>query len=258
MQLKIELTSHCNAACVFCGEMENKGYIDPDLAKSIVDEFPEVKKVSASWFGESTMHPQFYEILEYWKSKGKQIGFYTNGSMIDAQRLAAINPAEVHFSVEADNKELYERIRVGLDWDIVYQNIIDFQAAKKNTRTAVRMVVCEENRKRINEIIAFWKGKVDSVNAYNEHSNFRDAGGHYLSVKGCTKPDDFMIVAWNGDYVICCIDYFRTIVLGNVRDGARKVWDEGAAARKAIRNGQMLDICKRCGFTHSGYKNRVR
>jgi len=257
-RLIIELTNHCNANCLFCSNqnIKPKGFMDFDLFKSIIDDFPEVKQVEPGWFGEGSLHPQFYEMLEYMKERSKDILIYTNAS-IDPVRLADIEPLQVVFSIEADNKELHEKIRRGLKWETVYNNIMEFQRLKKRTRTVVRMTVTDENRNRISEIKKFWIKRVDVVSAYNEHSAGRDVGGCYREIKTCSKPDDFMVIAWNGDCIICCTDYNRSVVLGNVRDGARKIWDEGARQRESIRNGEMLDICKHCGFTHSAYLKRA-
>jgi radical SAM protein with 4Fe4S-binding SPASM domain len=231
--------------------------MDFDMLKAIIEDFPEVKYIKPQWFGESAMHPQFHEMLEYLKEKDKDIYFYTNGSMINPVRLAEIDPVQIHFSIEADNKELYEKMRRGLNWEKVYNNIMEFQRLKKHTRTVARMTVTKENRERIDEIKEFWAKRVDGVSVYNEHSAGRDVGGSYKEVRTCSKPDDFMVIAWNGDYIICCTDYNRSVVLGNVKDGARKVWDEGAKQREAIKNGEMLDICNHCGFTHSAYLKRA-
>jgi len=258
MKLIIELTNHCNGNCVFCSNntIKPKGFMDFDMLKSIIEDFPEVKYIKPQWFGESAMHPQFHEMLEYLKQKDKDIYFYTNGTLIDPVRMAEIDPVQIHFSIEADNKELYEKIRRGLKWEEAYYNIIEFQKLKKRTRTVARMTITEENRGRIGEIKQFWAQRVDAISAYNEHSVVRDVEGCYRDVKTCKKPEDFMVIGWNGDYIICCTDYSRSIVLGNVRNGPRKVWDEGAKQREAIRKGQMMDICKHCGFTHSAYLKR--
>ena len=258
--LKIEITNYCDGNCVYCSNHLNKpkGYMDIKMFKAIIDDFPEVKKITPQWFGESSLHPDFYEALRYAKKKGKSIRFYTNGASIDPYKLAKIGVNEVRFSIEADNKELYEKLRRGLNWDVVYKNIMEFQKLKGATKVLVRMTVTEENRDRIHEIKAFWKKRVRNVTMYNEHSVCREVEGHYKKVTSCKKPSELMIIGWNGDYVMCCTDYNRKITLGNVKDGARKVWEDGAKMREQVEKGKMLGICKECGFTHTAYLTKVK
>lgn len=257
--LKIELTNYCDGNCVFCSNSLNKpkGYMDIEMFKKIIDDFPEVKKISPQWFGESSLHPNFYEALKYAKDKGKIMHFYTNGHSIDPDKLSEIGIDHVLFSIEADNKELYENMRRGLKWDAVYGNIMRFYELKGKTKVSVRMTVTKENRDRIKEIEMFWEKRVKNVTLFNEHSVCREVEGHYKKIKSCKKPYEVMMIGWNGDYIMCCTDYNRKITLGNAKDGARKAWDAGAKIREQVAKGKMLDICKECGFTHTAYLTKV-
>jgi len=248
--LKLELTDICDGDCIFCDRSRaDNGIMPLDMFKSVVDEFPDTAEVMPQFFGESAMHPQFYEALEYLKEKGKRIVFYTNGAHIDPERLAEIDPALVLFSVEAHNKELYEKLRPGLKWKTVLANITKFQELKKTTTTAVRMTVTAENRAIIKEITEYWQDKVDTVFGTNEHPQNREINGTYMDAR-CHRPLQQMTVKWNGDVVMCCVDVHGDYVVGNVREGARKVWEgkKYQEAREKVNSEDPPDICKTCAF----------
>lgn len=82
MICQIEITTHCNAKCFYCPN----GYLDKqhmpiEQFKSIVDTCPNGSLVLMQGTGEPLLHPFFWEMAAYARSKGNQVGIITNGSI---------------------------------------------------------------------------------------------------------------------------------------------------------------------------------
>jgi len=248
--LKIEVTSRCNAKCIFC---LHDGYKGEDMGwgvfKTIVDAFPETRVVHPQFFGEPTLYPYFVEAIKYLKSKHRTVVFYTNGSFsydnVDEVLKAA--PDRIIFSVEADNERLYKKIRPGLNWNNLLRNI---EICRKSfTPTAIRMTVCKENKDRIHEIVKFWQDKGYPVSVVPESPLKRGKPGKYNNYF-CTRPSKQFVVKANGDIVLCCTDWLSKNILGNVKDGCKEVWnsEKFKDMRETINTENAPAICKKCGF----------
>jgi MoaA/NifB/PqqE/SkfB family radical SAM enzyme len=126
--LKIEITNHCNANCVFCNndKIKNKQNMPLWMFKKILKSFPTARQVQPQWFGEPMLHPDFDKIIDICKKYNKEVVFYTNGSLIDKHlpSLKKLNKADrIIISLEGSDKEIYERIRRGLSWEKLLFNI---------------------------------------------------------------------------------------------------------------------------------------
>jgi radical SAM protein with 4Fe4S-binding SPASM domain len=64
-----------------------------------------------------------------------------------------------------------------------------------------------------------------------------------------------MYVAWNGDVLLCCMDWRRQVVLGNLREQTiREVWN-GEKYRRFRRLQEQqrvseLALCNVCTYVH--------
>ncbi|MBA4336365.1 hypothetical protein C0416_01140 [bacterium] len=95
--LKLDLTNSCNQSCNFCpyhgveGEVSDLGKmkvpvekIDLAIVKKIIEDLDGVlKKVKLSGSGESTLHPDFKEIVELIRGKNLFIKLISNGTTLD-------------------------------------------------------------------------------------------------------------------------------------------------------------------------------
>lgn len=74
-RITVELTNRCNVSCTFCPRQSvdmKIGYMSMELYKKIVDEAAKHLPVKLVVFfrGESLLHPQFIECVEYAKKRG--------------------------------------------------------------------------------------------------------------------------------------------------------------------------------------------
>ena len=128
-----ETTDFCNARCVMCGakHMRRKRQIMPmDIYQKAVEQFAQAKGHSAmlSAFGEPLLDPYIVDRVAFARKFPtiNRVGFSTNGSLLTAEKYQALVEAgltSLSISVDGFSKEAYERIRVGLSFETLYDNI---------------------------------------------------------------------------------------------------------------------------------------
>lgn len=226
--LVVETTTKCNANCSYCGRMGTGEHMDFELFKAIVDAAPWAKEVHPLTRGEPLMYPDIIKAIRYIKSKGKRVVIYTNGSLLGMDEVIPFLKSdvdEVRFSIDDCEKETYELVRRGLDFDVVLQNVRRLVVLRNISRTkmkiSVRATVTVVNVDRIDEIRKFWENIVDDFVAVPElpvlsHEDvYRD---RYVECGKVHCPDPFTTLAirYNGDVVYCCNDWHDNYQIGHV------------------------------------------
>ena len=90
-----------------------KGYMDTNLAKRIIRELTEndiCKRITPHILGEPTLHPDFFEILEFALEIGSKISLTTNGIGLNdevGKRLLDYNLDQIDISLQTPNEESF-------------------------------------------------------------------------------------------------------------------------------------------------------
>ncbi|MEX2720399.1 MAG: radical SAM/SPASM domain-containing protein [Candidatus Wukongarchaeota archaeon] len=81
--VNVELTNDCNMNCEWCFAKKRKvGYMDFDLFRSVINQIPKFCRVCLSFGGESGLHPDFDEMVEYARKRGfRELLLYSNGTL---------------------------------------------------------------------------------------------------------------------------------------------------------------------------------
>jgi MoaA/NifB/PqqE/SkfB family radical SAM enzyme len=136
LDLKVEYTRKCNSDCIMCVRTSLPQY--PDLTvenfNTILEKFKGSVIFNPHGLGEALCNKDFMALTLLAKNYGMAIGLSTNGSLLDAKMstefFSTIKPLKLTFSVDAGEKEKYESIRRGLDFDVVCNNIKNAVAAR--------------------------------------------------------------------------------------------------------------------------------
>lgn len=228
--LLARITKKCNANCRYCIREYVKDItpdMDINLYKKLVDDTEDyIKEVQPIGFGEPLLYPHIVEAVRYASSKGKRVVTYSNASLLTPKMswdLLNAGLTEIRFSLEAKDKDTFEILRRPLKWDTVYNNIIEFQRIKNEQgfkcQTTVAGCISPENKDSIDEIVDFWKERVDYVFTRPEQIFSVPSMHRPLWVKGkhpCKHTKEYLSVDWNGDVVLCCRDIFSEYKFGNV------------------------------------------
>lgn len=270
----LEPTNICNSNCTFCPRellTRPKDIMSFDTFKKIVHDIKAMndahkgtmKVISFSTFGEPLIDKNIFEKIRYAKKQLNDVSIeiYTNGSLINeenAKNIIESGTDLVKISFEGFSKELYEKIRVGLKFDIVKKNIIRLCKMVEGTKTEVVMPVVMEKKyeKFEEEFVKYWKSKVSKVYITKIH-NWGGDYGEYLKEKPvvCGNFWNQMSIHWNGDVLTCCHDFDGKIKLGNVKDHSLTEFWNGQKYNTLRQmmlagNKDKIKICDGCDNPH--------
>ena len=105
------------------------------------------------------------------------------------------------------------------------------------------------NRIDAEKAVAHWRSRgiesqytcLESRGGNNASFNDLNAGGKRL-FKDCTRLMKHAYILFNGDMVLCCTDYYKQMVLGNVAESSiHAVWN-GERAQKIRRDFLRGDL----------------
>ena len=273
VHLDIEIGGNCNLRCARCfqnGLLEGPlGSMDFDLYKTIIDEAADagVCAVKLQGRGEPLTNVRAADCVRYAKDAGIiDVRMTSNGTLLSDKRIANLLDAgldEMIFSVDAQHIAAFEA-RAGVEsYVMVEENILDFilyrDLAGYGTWIEIHTTVNDgsvaASDKAKSNILEMFPG-ADIVTVGVLHS-FGQEGYQLPGVErlDCALPCDYlntrMQVNWNGEIAVCCVDYNRTITMGDATNQSLySIWNgEGyEAVREAHKSGNRDDIpvCRDC------------
>jgi MoaA/NifB/PqqE/SkfB family radical SAM enzyme len=237
----IESTNYCNAHCIMCPNdrlIRPRGIIDTKLFCKIIndcDEIPEQFTLLLHKEGEPLMDPKLIDKIRYANNKlGKKaiITISTNASMLTKEKSDALlssGLSQIIFSLDGATKEHYERIRLGLNYDVTLNNILYFMKKREETGAKVSVVMqmisddSEADRKEASLFIKQWQDYRCKIYIKRMHS-YLD-GNHSSLTKTisseqkrvCQDPFNIIVISCDGSAVLCCWDYNDEYSIGNAK-----------------------------------------
>jgi radical SAM protein with 4Fe4S-binding SPASM domain len=272
VRLWVELTSHCNYRCIMCPNKdlskEEKGFMEWDLYRKILEEAQAfVFDINLAHRGESLLHPRLVEAVKSAKEEKMFTRLHTNGSLLSenlSQELIRAGLDRISFSFDGYDKETYEKIRKGGNFDQTVANIKQFLEIKKENGskkpiTNIEVIDFEnQNKHKFPEtkdrFLQQFKGLPLDSFILKEMHNWagrieKDKRGKKYSI--CPFPWNALIIYWNGDVCPCTQDFFGEFIVGNVnRTSLTDIWngEEMRFLRKKLSEGDIeeLKTCSRC------------
>ncbi len=133
--MQIEVTTRCNYNCVFCsGRFMKQKDMDFETVKKAIDMFPALETIQLQGEGEPLLNPQFFDMVKYAKDKGLKVITITNGSLLTEENIRKLLESKIDIvfvSIEAAQKDLYESIRRGGNYDKFIENLKRLVKMKK-------------------------------------------------------------------------------------------------------------------------------
>lgn len=265
-QVCIETTSICNTKCSFCphSEMKREKMIMPDhIFKRAVREIKAMKlrNIGLYYFGEPLTDPQLADRINFIKKDYHcYIQVITNGLLLDdswADKLLQTDLDELLISLDATDKESYEKIRKG-SFDKVERNVLNFASLKKEKpKLIVRTMVTGDNKKQVKKFTKYWKGKVDEVQygrIHNFNNKWAESHNKHILNSPCLFLWTQLIILSDGSVIPCCIDYEGNLRLGNIMNKSlNKIWNGDAVKylRQQHNEGNYTSQCKNCDINDS-------
>jgi spiro-SPASM protein len=172
--IEIEVTGACNLSCVMCpreNARRNNEYMKLDDFKKIIDDISDYTEdihVCLSGMGEPFLHQDIIEMISYASSK-KSLTLFVETSGVNlnkeiADKLFDYRAEEVYiiFSIDASEKELYDKIRPGSDFSSVEKNI-DYFMSKNKDRAFLQFVKTGINENNLDNFYLRWKNYEERI-----------------------------------------------------------------------------------------------
>lgn len=281
IRVLIDYATRCNLRCPMCpvwgSDDESavdplKGVMDAERSRHLLDEIMAAKPlVQPNMYGEPLLIPALRERILEMRARGIAIAFNTNGLILSdevAAMVVELQVDSVFVSLDAATPETYRKIR-GLDKlekaEASVFRLLAARGAGPVPRIGVSFTIQDDNRHEVDAFVARWAGVVDCVRTglVFENGTFPDMVVP-AERKPCPALYNTMPVHNDGAVTICCLDGFKTTVVGNVfEQGVAGVWqgEEFAKVRYFHETGQWdkVPFCKNCnGWSQHEFDEEIR
>jgi len=285
---QIQTNNLCNGSCIMCpiSQEKNKktGRMSDELFEKIIKEISEYGTEDIFiWLhlqNEPLTDNTIFDKIKLIKkiSNGTiKTGLVTNGTLLTEEKIKELNETAVDricFSIDAFTEESYNKIRKGQNFDTVLKNIENLRNSDSNANVFVRFIWQKDNYFELNDFKKFWKNKgiTTEIGIVNNRagavSNFKDIGltdknipFQYKFIQniwviltgGCYNLSNSFNILHDGDVIMCCNDYIKKTILGNVKNNSiKEIWTSKRyqSIREAIFNKDFEKIpeCNNCSL----------
>ncbi len=267
----------CNADCVWCpyGATQaaaSHGRMDEALMHALLDECAarHVRRISPYLMNEPLVDARIWETVRTInrRAPGARVTLTTNGSLLGPEavrEILALGPGlhELAVSVQGTEDAAYrETMRGRLTLGETVENVLALARALR-ARRAVRpaLTVTMVGTRLIDtaRALAYWsaQGIAARVTPLDNQGGLvtisPDLPLGVMAVNDpCPRPHKQAYVMWDGDVVVCCTDYRRSVVLGSLRrQSLHDIWN-GPAAMEIRRahiekdRAALPPLCRDC------------
>ncbi|HET9011907.1 MAG TPA: radical SAM protein [Gemmatimonadaceae bacterium] len=293
--IQLQTINACNAACAMCPypvfkDVFPRGRMDDALFDRVTDEIarhPEVKVFIPMLQNEPFLDRRIFEKVKRFKATtgGRvRVELVTNGAFLTEENVAKIADSGldvVDVSLDALSREVYGRVRVGLDYDRVLAGVERLLAAKlPATSVFMRLVKVRDNVHEVRAFARAWRrrgvpvfmytanNRAGAVAGFDETQRIPDAEIPLRSRVGrrlvrawmghCPIPFSSAYILHDGSMILCAHDWGRRELLGNVRDASiAEIWNgERMREIRALvseRRYAEVPACAGCSLWKDGW-----
>ncbi len=273
--IQIQTFTGCNADCIFCPYgvtygTQPKGKMTRELFRKIIDEAAGhgVRRISPYLMNEPLMDRDLFDKIRYINETIPECrvvvtsnGHFLTPPVVDKILDMGEGIHELYISFQGIDKESYEKtMRGNMNFDRTLANVDHFletQGRRNLQRPKLWITMVDTAVIDARRGVAYWRSRgVASkyTTLENRGGNIKDAENfsrtramsYYMT---CTRLFKQAYIMFNGDLVLCCVDYSREQVLGNITDSSiSDVWN-GRVARdiRRLYLGQKFDKLPLCG-----------
>jgi radical SAM protein with 4Fe4S-binding SPASM domain len=277
VKIQIQTISPCNASCIMCPWPQTKdvlpqGAMKEEVYRAVVEQIRGrgVERVGLFLNNEPTLDvrlDRFTAILKEALPDTTAL-IFTNGLRFTAERAQALADGgmdEVTVSIVGFDRPSFERIMIGVDYDVVMKNLNDIGVLAAAGRLGTM---------RISVVGLEFPGQRELLEAFRARTGLEADLKHVNNLAGlvdldaigvqnamarepiaCQRPFVKAYVLYDGELVLCNCDWMRTTTFGNVmKTTIEEIWrGERLAAirRQHLRRRFDADsLCARCDYPY--------
>lgn len=225
--VSLEISTYCNRKCHYC---PNKDYETPknfmswDIFKSAIAQLKDIKYtgiVQYHLFNEPLFDERLTDFVKYTSAnlpKAIQV-LISNGDLLNIEKAKELSEAGINKFVVTVHDKNPER------------NLERLKPVKEFLKEKMRLQTS-------NELYLASRGGAADIEKEKRKTDF----------KKC--PDiRTLIICYNGDIILCCQDYFKKYIMGNVMEKSiLEIWNSYKDIREKLLRDNIaeLPICKIC------------
>ena len=259
-ETRIETTNCCNARCVMCPRDEMtrvKTTMDYNHFCNLVVQAYEMgaELISPFGFGEPLLDKGLAKKIAFCSKMGLETFITTNANLLNLEttrKLLDAGLSHIRFSAHGTYNN-YEKVHRGLSFDTFRRNVFNFIKVRRDLPCKVDVTVMPMNGESIQDILDFWKGRIDDIEIWKPHSwggakHYRD-GERKLKTCGRPKVGPVQIQA-DGKVIPCCFLTNGEIILGDTYVDSIEDILKGEKYRELRRKHETGDLtglpCETC------------
>ena len=271
----IDIVSVCNLKCPMCpqayGTMGRNSFMSLECFKRLVDDVSKTKPLIKLYMsGESMLHPNLFEMIEYVNEVGCTSMLHTNGTLLNKDKSVKLINSSLNylsFSFDGSNSEVYEKMRTPAKFDDVKSKILEYFKLKKDKGpyTSVEIIKMKDTEESIGDFISLWKDSgADSIDVVRCMTWLGDVDDMRVEIPVveddepyCVRPFQFGNILSDGTAVPCCMDVRGHLPLGNINENTfEEIWygKKYRDLREEMLNKKISknSICYECKDRYSG------
>jgi MoaA/NifB/PqqE/SkfB family radical SAM enzyme len=252
--IEIETSTACNRRCSYCpnskfdkGLYKNQRFMDARLFHKIINDLAGMRfkgRISPHFYNEPLLDKRLPGFIRYAREKlpCAEISIFTNGDFLDLDLFYRLIGYRTVFYITQHSNNLprklsllLRRLRAHYDKNVIWGRMIHPNIGYRRFTPQTPLM----NR----------GGLVRSKTVGKK-------------VECSTLYQNGMTVDYKGNAILCCNDYFSSVILGNLRkESVAAIWNSRryAQIRSDLSRGIFgLDICKKCvgirdGIAHESF-----
>jgi len=180
-RIQIEITNRCNLNCAMCPKkfynLPNEN-MSLDRFKKIIDKLDGVNLILPVGWGESFVHPEIDQMINYLRKKNKEVKIATNGLLLNNEKLikTALKTDSLTFSLD----QIDEKKNHGESAKIIanIKTILKRRGKKKKPYITIQPVLFKNNKDVLDVIRLASRLGVDRVNIIRPYTKFDKSIGN--------------------------------------------------------------------------------
>lgn len=282
----IQTINACNGSCIMCPIVQNNKKKPTEITDKLFEKI--IREISQNHLKLTYIYLflqneplidknifRKFRLIKKISYRKIKTGLVTNGSLFTKEKIDELEKSEIDeliFSIDAYEEVTYNKIRQGLNFNNVINNINKVLESDYDGYLAVKFVGQKDNISEVEKFKEFWKNKgipvqitdlrnrSGDLNSFNnisledKNSTFFGNLIHYFMkriVRGCSTPLTTFNIMSNGDVILCCDDFSNKLILGNVKESSiKEIWNNEnyQKIREKLFKGEYKKIpaCSNC------------
>ncbi len=282
---EIETVNACNARCIMCTINEWAGNDSQVMSNKLFNKFVDEVSRFSDWIeiiclnrdGEPTLDKEISSKIKRLKDVGiKKVRFITNGQNLNdklAREVLESGVDEVMFSIDSLKKEIYESIRIKLNFDKVLENTLNYIKIRNeinpSSQVTIRMVELPQNINERANWLEFWNNKISQIDKvytmpmhnWGNQLEEDELKVKYYANKPCISPFSSISIHSDGKIGICAADYNTKHYMGDFNNETiEKIWQNykfnDVRECHITNNRNKYNLCRGCDIWDRSYTSK--